>query len=557
MLAQILPPYFLAERAAKPITRGIMSYIVLARKYRPQNFKQVYAQDHVTEILQSAISSQRIAHAYLFTGPRGVGKTSLARIMAKSLNCVQGPTPTPCNQCSNCLEITAGTSTDVIEIDGASNTGVDDIRELQRELLYAPSTSLYKIYIIDEVHMLSKNAFNALLKTLEEPPENVIFIFATTEPQKVLPTIISRCQRYDFKRIPIEAIVKQLKEICEQEKISIDSESLYLIARKADGGMRDALSLMDQSISYCLDNITIDKVRQIFGLIPNQIYYELLKLVDAKDAQGVVQQLHSIFEQGTDLQEFTSNMLEFLRVLILHKLGVKVKDVNPEELPIFEELSQYYSQNKLMYMLSMLVGCRNDLRTSSNPYLIMEAMMIKLCKMDEMDDIAEILAKLSTGSIVTPKAAAPENRPAYQPKPGMEQAQAVHPALPKEEAAPAKLEFTEENLKMAWPRILQRVKKLSQLTGVALDQLQSTEITPRGIKLSTASSTHHNSLKSNLDKLQAIMADIFVTPVHVELQLLEGDKPTKVEIRRRSIEDLKAENPDLASYIEATDSILN
>lgn len=534
-----------------------MSYIVLARKYRPQNFKQVYAQDHVTEILQSAISSQRIAHAYLFTGPRGVGKTSLARIMAKSLNCVEGPTATPCNRCSNCLEITAGTSTDVIEIDGASNTGVDDIRELQRELLYAPSTSLYKIYIIDEVHMLSKNAFNALLKTLEEPPENVIFIFATTEPQKVLPTIISRCQRYDFKRIPIEAIVKQLKEICEAEKIVIDSESLYLIARKADGGMRDALSLMDQSISYCLDNITIDKVRQIFGLIPNQIYYELLRLVDAKDAQGVVLQLHSIFEQGTDLQEFTSNMLEFLRVLILHKLGVKVKDVNPDELPIFEELAGYYSQNKLMYMLSMLVGCRNDLRTSSNPYLIMEAMMIKLCKMDEMDDIAELLARLSQGSLASAPSAAPASRPAYQPKPGVEPSQAVHTAVPKEEAAPAKLEFTEENLKTAWPRILQRVKKTSQLTGVALDQVKSTEITTRGIKLSTESSTHYNSLKSNLDKLQAIMADVFITPVHVELQLLEGAKPTKVDIRRRSIDDLKAENPELASYIEATDSILN
>ncbi len=534
-----------------------MSYIVLARKYRPQNFKQVYAQDHVTEILQSAISSGRIAHAYLFTGPRGVGKTSLARIMAKSLNCVQGPTPIPCNVCSNCLEITAGTSTDVIEIDGASNTGVDDIRELQRELLYAPSTSLYKIYIIDEVHMLSKNAFNALLKTLEEPPENVIFIFATTEPQKVLPTIISRCQRYDFKRIPIEAIVKQLKEICEAEKIHIDSESLYLIARKADGGMRDALSLMDQSISYCLDNITIDKVRQIFGLIPNQIYYELLRQVDAKDAQGVVQQLHGIFEQGTDLQEFISNMLEFIRVLILHKLGLKVKDMNPDELPIFEELAQYYSQNKLMYMLSMLVGCRNDLRTSSNPYLIMEAMMIKLCKIDEMDDIAELLSRLSKGTVAAPISAVSSGRPAYHPKPAPEKAQSYQASAPKEEAAPAKLEFNQENLQAAWSRILLRVKKISQLTGVALDQVKNTETTSRGIKLSTDSSTHYNSLKINLDKIKEIMADIFTTPVHIELQLLEGAKPTKVDIRRRSIDDLKAENPELASYIEATDSILN
>ena len=190
-----------------------MSYVVLARKYRPQTFDEIYAQDHVTTIIKNAISSNRIAHAYLFNGPRGVGKTSMARILAKSLNCETGPTTTPCNVCSNCVEITLGVSTDVIEIDGASNTGVDDIRDLQRELMYAPTQSKFKIYIIDEVHMLSKNAFNALLKTLEEPPENVIFIFATTEPHKVLPTIISRCQRYDFKRIPVEAIEEGFKRL--------------------------------------------------------------------------------------------------------------------------------------------------------------------------------------------------------------------------------------------------------------------------------------------------------------------------------------------------------
>jgi len=348
-----------------------MSYIVLARKYRPQNFKEVYAQEHITEILQSAIATNRIAHAYLFTGPRGVGKTSLARILAKSLNCVNGPTTTPCNACSNCLEITAGTSPDVIEIDGASNTSVDDIRELQRELLYPASSSNYKIYIIDEVHMLSKNAFNALLKTLEEPPDNVIFIFATTEPQKVLPTIISRCQRYDFKRIPIASIVQRLQEISILEGIKIDSESLYLIARKADGGMRDALSLMDQAISYCLNNITIDKVRQIFGMIPNQVYQKFLTLIYDKDTQGLINELHLIFEQGIDLQEFIANMQEFVRILILRKLQVQIKDINPDELSLFDELAELFGQNKLLYILSYLIACRNDLRGSSNPYLIL------------------------------------------------------------------------------------------------------------------------------------------------------------------------------------------
>ena len=276
-----------------------MSYIVLARKYRPQTFAEVYAQEHITEILHNAIVSSRIAHAYLFTGPRGVGKTSMARIMAKNLNCVEGPTVTPCNKCHNCLEITAGTSPDVIEIDGASNTSVDDVRELQKELIYAPSQSPYKIYIIDEVHMLSKNAFNALLKTLEEPPDNVLFIFATTEPYKVLPTIISRCQRYDFKRIPIDSIVKRLKELTREEKIEIDAESLHMIARKADGSLRDALSLLDQVLSYSLNQVTIDKVREIFGIIPTQVYCDLMKLIKAKDNPALLAELQRIFEHGT------------------------------------------------------------------------------------------------------------------------------------------------------------------------------------------------------------------------------------------------------------------
>lgn len=359
-----------------------MSYIVLARKYRPQSFSEVYAQDHVTKILQSAISSGRIAHAYLFTGPRGVGKTSLARIMAKSLNCVDGPTTHPCNVCTNCTEITAGVSPDVIEIDGASNTGVDDIRELQKELLYAASGSKYKIYIIDEVHMLSKNAFNALLKTLEEPPENVIFIFATTEPHKVLPTIISRCQRYDFKRIPIEAIVARLRELAEQEGIKADDESLYLIARKADGGMRDALSLMDQTISYCANDIQIAQVRQIFGMIPNQLYYDFMCHIKDHDAQKLIISLHQIFEEGTDLQEFIANMMEYLRLVLLSKLGIGIKDVSAEELPLFAEVANMFSQNDLMYIMSQLMQTRLDIRQSNNPYLLIEATMIKLSRLD-------------------------------------------------------------------------------------------------------------------------------------------------------------------------------
>jgi len=530
-----------------------MSYIVLARKYRPQSFKEVFAQEHVTEILQSAISSDRIAHAYLFTGPRGVGKTSMARILAKSLNCVHGPTVSPCNVCSNCLEITAGTSNDVIEIDGASNTGVDDIRELQRELLYAPSASLYKIYIIDEVHMLSKNAFNALLKTLEEPPDNVIFIFATTEPHKVLATIISRCQRYDFKRIPLQAIVSQLQLICREEQIEIDSESLYLIARKADGGMRDALSLMDQSISYCMNHITIDRVRQIFGMIPNQVYYELLRLVDAKDALGAVQQVHSIFEQGTDLQEFLANMLEFIRVLILRKLNIPLKDVNPDELPIFDELAGLFNQNKLMFILSLLMGCKNDLRNSTNPYLIMEALMIKLCKIDEMEDVAALLKQLPRNLTPGPERPVISNSPVYT-RPATTQVTSMQSSA--EEQQFQKKDLTQEHFEAVWPKVIARIKKSSSMTALALEQVSKRELGTNRIKLTFSNTTHYNTIQANQDRLQAILAEYFTKPVNVELIQVEGEKPSRVEIRRRSIDDLKAESVELANYIAATDSIL-
>ncbi len=534
-----------------------MSYIVLARKYRPQNFKEVYAQDHVTEILRSAIASARIAHAYLFTGPRGVGKTSLARIMAKSLNCEHGPTTDPCNKCSNCIEITAGTSTDVIEIDAASNTGVDNIRELQLELLYAPSASKFKIYIIDEVHMLSKSAFNALLKTLEEPPDNVIFIFATTEPQKVLPTIISRCQRYDFKRIPIEAIVQRLKDLSVTEGIKIDTESLYLIARKADGGMRDALSLMDQAISYCMDNISIEKVRQIFGFIPNQLYHQFMLHIDAKDARELIRELHSVFEQGTDLQEFIANMQEFIRVLILRKLGIEVRDLNPEELPLFDELGALFPQNKLLYMMSYLIACKADLKSSSNPYLILEALMIKLCKMDEMEDVAALIGKLSGGQSLSKQPAA-VNVPSNNALPPRQAAPLPHHTEPEhiEEPEFSKLDFNPDNLEKSWQRIVARVRKGSKMAAVVLEKVLNKEAVGRTLKITVDTQPNLTSMKNNMELLQAILGELFTQSVVLEFCLIEKESPKQVFIQRRTLDDVKAESPELAKFIEVTDSIL-
>lgn len=529
-----------------------MSYIVLARKYRPQNFAEVYAQDHVTKILQSAIASQRIAHAYLFTGPRGVGKTSLARIMAKSLNCMDGPTTHPCNQCTNCLEITSGVSPDVIEIDGASNTGVDDIRELQRELLYAASGAKYKIYIIDEVHMLSKNAFNALLKTLEEPPENVIFIFATTEPHKVLPTIISRCQRYDFKRIPVEAIVQRLKDIAVKEGIRADAESLYLIARKADGGLRDALSLLDQTISYCMNDITIDQVRQIFGMIPNQVYHDFMQMISAKDPQSLIITLHQLFEEGTDLQEFITNMLEYLRIVILRKINIDIKDVSADELPFFEDIAQLFSQTDLLYIMSQLIETKNDIRLSGNPYLLIEATMLKLARLEEITDITALIQSLQKGGFTAAPAQAVEASKTVSAQPkapapptAAREARAPQPELPK-------LEFTEEVIRQNWSKLVARLKKNSFVSGLAMENAKILNVGECAITLQFDSGTKLSSVKTNLERIEATFCDVFGKAIHLNCLLEETEAPTKVEITRKTIDDIKADNPEIAHFVDQT-----
>src|SRR6056297_976305 len=275
-----------------------MTYLVFARKYRPQNFKQLIAQNHITDTLENAIKSDRIAQAFLFTGPRGVGKTSMARILSKALNCKDGPTTQPCNECENCLEITNSNSADVIEIDGASNTGVDDVRRIQNELLYPPQKSQFKIYIIDEVHMLSKNAFNALLKTLEEPPKNVKFIFATTEPHKLPPTITSRCQRYDFHRIPIKKITQRIEYITDKENITIEDQAVFLLAKKADGSLRDALSLLDQIVSIDKAKITKNDVLDTFGIVDINIYHTLVKNIINNDNKNLLENLHSVIAEG-------------------------------------------------------------------------------------------------------------------------------------------------------------------------------------------------------------------------------------------------------------------
>ena len=286
-----------------------MSYLVFARKYRPQNFDDVVGQEHVTRTLSNAIAQERVPHALIFTGPRGTGKTTIARILAKGMNCQEGPTSQPCNICRSCTEITNGHAADVFEIDGASNNSVDQVRELRENLKYMPSHSRYKIYIIDEVHMLSTSAFNALLKTLEEPPAHVLFVFATTEPQKIPVTILSRCQRHDLRRIELTDIISNMHWICTQEQIGIDDQSLGLIARESGGSMRDALSLLDHVIACTHDHITIKVVSELLGLVERRHIFEVSAAIFSRDLHGVLKLIDGIWRAGYEIIRFFNDLI--------------------------------------------------------------------------------------------------------------------------------------------------------------------------------------------------------------------------------------------------------
>lgn len=300
-----------------------MSYIVLARKYRPETFDEVVGQQHVSELLQKAIESNRIAHAYLFCGPRGIGKTTCARIFAKCLNCEKAPTTKPCGKCSACTEIAKATSFDVLEIDGASNRGIDEIRTLRENVKFAPTAGKYKIYIVDEVHMLTTEAFNALLKTLEEPPSHVKFIFATTDPNKVPATIISRCQRFDFKRIPLNTICDQLVQISKAEKLKIDEDALYAIAKAAQGSLRDALSILDQLSALSKKGIKSEDVFSMLGLVETGLIFELVDALGNNDCPKALLTLESIVEKGKDIKQLSKDLIDHYRNLMVIKVGGK------------------------------------------------------------------------------------------------------------------------------------------------------------------------------------------------------------------------------------------
>jgi DNA polymerase III subunit gamma/tau len=375
-----------------------MTYQVLARKWRPQNFEEVVGQEPVTVTLQNALAQGRVAHAFLFSGSRGVGKTSVARILAKALNCEHGPTPHPCNDCQACREITSGASLDVLEIDGASNRGIDEVRDLREKIKYAPAQGHYKVYIIDEVHMLTKEAFNALLKTLEEPPAHAVFILATTEPHKVPVTILSRCQRYDFRRIPAALIQEHLEKLVGQEGWQIDAEGLALIAREAEGSLRDAQGLLDQVVTFGGQAVAAPEIARILGVTERGALLAALKALVERQGPALLTLIDDLYNQGHDLKRFYLDLLGYARHLMLAGLHPEARQLALVADSEWEELSRLARQVPAVHLhnlLSVLLVGEEELRRAPQPRLALEVLLLKLVHLEPLIPLEDWLKRLA------------------------------------------------------------------------------------------------------------------------------------------------------------------
>jgi DNA polymerase III subunit gamma/tau len=522
-----------------------MSYLVLARKWRPTTFDELTGQEPIAGILRNSILGNKVAHAYIFSGPRGVGKTSTARILAKTLNCRQAVDAVPCGKCDSCLSISDGSSMDVNEIDGASNTGVDNIRDLRERVRYASYGGAYKIYIIDEVHMLSTAAFNALLKTLEEPPQFVIFVLATTDPKKIPATVLSRCQHLPFRRITTHKIKERLKQITTAEKLAIADGAIEMVARAADGSMRDALTILDQIASFS-DNISASDVKDLLGFTDMQTLSGLADAVISGDRKAVIDIIAELVEGGADLKTFTKDYMQFMRDLLIARVTGDTKEIlnlSEEEAAAVEVLAKKTNEDHLALLLSELVKSEYTVRSALFPRIALEMLLLRLSMMSNFTAIDEAIKLL--GSSDRPVAASVQQKepPVRKTVPASKaQAPVVTDEPVKIEKSPEVLIPQEKaiikNADEIWNKLMERLEE-SNAPLVSKLKEGSVTVTDIGITIlfNGGMSVLASSVKENLPVIQNLIKDIGARSIPVRVETREVKAMSKADLKEKALEN--------------------
>ena len=540
--------------------------IALARKYRPKHFSDLIAQDHIAAALRGAVAGGRVAHGYLFAGPRGVGKTTAARILAMALNCERRQSSgEPCGECDSCTRIWTGAANlDVVELDAASNRGVDDARDLRERAMYAASAEgRHKVYIVDEAHMLTREAWNALLKILEEPPSRVVFVFATTEPQKIAQSaapILSRLQRFDFRRIGPHAIGERLRQVVAAERLEAADDALHLIAKSADGGMRDGLSILDQVVSFGDGPVTADRVRDVLGLIPDDVYGELLRLVAERDAAAVFPLVERLVDGGADLGEFVIGAGDVLRAALLANLGGKPEGVTE---PMQDLLERYRSQlpaPDLVRLLAVLTELEPRLRTGGNARLAVELLLLRWTMMSRTIELQAVIDALGTaGKGETGKGKG-------NPAPVLRDAgSSAPPTLPVSRVPvpdpPEKGPLTVDRLKALWPRIVEDARREKPMLGALLPAVEPSAIDGTTVVARALDPVHAEGLERQRDSLALLIGRYVTEPVRIAVQGAgSGERSTprpgrltEEGVRAERLQTLRAKDPGLSAAVDALD----
>jgi len=543
--------------------------IALARKYRPKQFADLVAQDHVAAALRGAVAQSRVAHGYLFAGPRGVGKTTAARILAMALNCERrAAAGEPCGQCDSCRRIWTGAANlDVVELDAASNRGVDDARDLRERAMYAASTELgSKVYIVDEAHMLTREAWNALLKILEEPPPRVVFVFATTEPQKIANTaapILSRLQRFDFRRIGPHAIVARLQQVAQAEQLKVEDDALHLIAKSANGGMRDALSLLDQVLSFGAGPVTAARVREVLGLIPDELYADMLRAIAGRDPAGVFPLVERLLEAGADLGEFVNGAAETLRALLLVGVGGQPEGLTEGLTAVVREYAPQLPPADVVRLLTILSDSEERLSRSANQRLLVEVLLLRWAMLDRTVELSEVIEALGTGDVGrgrgnTTPAPASTPSPSAPPVPS-----------PSSRVPGKKLEPTLENVRSIWSQVVQDARAKTPLLGSLLAEAQVVSVDGRTVMIRPGNAVHAEGLERQREAIaQALGVYVSEAP---RVQIAAGgagggggggrgggggggsERITPQGANAERLKSLRAKDPTLSAAVDALD----